>query len=126
MAMNKKEQAAFEELKTELRLARAMRFTEPVEPDIPIPNGSILTKGFMFNAYHGIGGDRVVRACSSAVGHGFDRDDRADTKMPRRLYSSRLLALKAMRHSVEEDVAQRLANIDAQIEAELAKGPATP
>lgn len=119
MAMTKKEQAAFAELQQELRLARALRYTEPVAPDIPIPEGSKLTKGFLFNAYHGHGGDRVEPACSSSIYHAFGRDDKTDRQQPRRLYSTKVLALKALRHAVEKDVAKRLADIDTAIDLEL-------
>lgn len=111
--MNKKEQAAFEELQTRL----ALRFTgfEPIKPDIPVPSCfQEMTKGFLFNSYS----KRVEPACSTTVSHGYGRDDRTSSQNARALYSSRKLALMAMRREVEIMYAKELRQIDKQIEAE--------
>jgi hypothetical protein len=120
VSMNKKEQAAFTQLQEEVRIAKAMRFTEPVGPDVSPPGygggGRDLAKGFLFNAYwpH----PRVEPACSSSVHHNFGDDSVTRIQGARSLYSTRLLALKALRHELEQEAAKKLADIDAQIEVE--------
>lgn len=119
--MTKKEQAVVDNLKRELALARAFRRTDKVEPDVPIPTShgtDALAKGFL---YAGSLSDypRVEIACSSAVHHAFGRDDKTTTQNATRLYSTRLLALRALRHEVENSCAQRLARVDQDIEKEL-------
>jgi hypothetical protein len=122
MAMNKKEQAAFDDLQAQLRIAKALRFTEPVKTDVPIPESfrdSSLAKGWLYNAYVS-GNPRVEKSCSSSVHHSFGNDDKTTTQGACRLYSTKLRALRAMRHEVEQRVAKILADIDAEIEAEVA------
>lgn len=115
MAMNKKERAYVEQLEEQLRLAKALRFTESVEPDVAPPTDNTkLSKGFLFNDsfnYY-----RVEPACSSIIYHGFGRNDRTTTQGARHLYSTRSLALRAMRHCAEQRCALMLADIDRQIE----------
>jgi hypothetical protein len=122
MSMTKKELAEREELRRQLRLARAFRFTEKVERDVPPPETSssfgALTKGFLYNAYHNSW--RVEPACSSCVSHAFGRDDKTDSQQPCSLYSTRLLALKALRNDAEQQCAKWLAEIDTEIEKETA------
>ena len=114
--MNKKEQAMVDDLREQLRIAKALRWTEKVEPDVPIPESSYLTKGFLCNGYNG----DVVPACSSRVSHGYGSDERTGTQGARALYSTRLLALRAVRHLVELKVAKVLADVDGRIEKEVA------
>lgn len=116
MAMNKKERAAFHALTQELRIAKALRFTEPVNRDIAPPTDSGIRNGWDFNDYsEGF----VKKACTSASYHSFGCWDKTDSQRPRMIYSSRLLALRAMRHSMEKKYAAILANVDAEIEKEL-------
>lgn len=120
MAMTKKEREEMERLRRELIEATAFRFTEAVAPDVDVPafNDFISNiKGFLFNDYWQ--SPRVEKACSSRVSHAFGRDDQTTTQGPRRLYSSRLLALKALRHCLEKQAAKKLAEIDAMILNEL-------
>lgn len=120
MAMTKKEQTAFESLQHQLRLAKALRFTESVERDVmPPSNYDGLAKGWDYNAY--IGGPRVEKACSSCVHHGFGDDTKTTSQGTRRLFSTKLLALRALRVEVESKVAEILAKIDEQIEEEKAR-----
>lgn len=116
MAMTKKEQKRLADLEDELRIAKAFRFTEAVEPDLPIPGmlSDGLSKGFDFNAYVSSHA-RVEKACSSSIHHSFGQDDSTTTQGARRLYSTRLLALRAMRAKVEIQCAKLLADIDKQI-----------
>lgn len=126
MGMNKKEQAAFADLEHRLRLAKALRFTEPVERDVQPPvygsGGSGLRKRYDYNAYIGGygSGPRVEKACTSSVGHCFGDDTETTTQNPKALFSTRLLALRALRNNVENQVAEILAKIDEQIEEEKA------
>jgi hypothetical protein len=113
MAMTKKERAEVEELRQRLATVAALRWTEPVGTDVPVPawNGE-LSKGFLPC------GDRVEVACSSSTYHAIGRTDKTNSHRAVALYSTRLLALKALRHNLELEFALRLARIDAQIENE--------
>ena len=120
--MNKKEQAAMDELRKQLLLAKALRWTSKVNPDVPIPNGSygqILSKGWLYNAY--LGGPRVDVACTNSVHHAFGDNTKTTSQNPRELYSTKVLALKALRHEIEKQCASILAGIDLQIEQEESK-----
>lgn len=121
MAMNKKEQAEMQALRDKLALVSALRWTEPVARDLPPPstfNGE--TSGFEFNSYSGT----VLPAWSNSSAHGIGRPSRekgySASQNSRTLFSTRLLALKALRHEVEIEAAKKLAKIDSEIEAELA------
>ncbi len=123
MAMNKREQAEMESLREELRIAKALRFTEKVEPDLDPPvagRGSFneLSKGFDFNAHcSGSSYPRVEKACSSSIGHCFGRDDNTTTQGSRRLFTTDLLAWRACRNVLEMEFAKKLAYVDKQIES---------
>jgi hypothetical protein len=94
----------------------ALRWTEPVLPDVmPPKGGDDLSKGFLHNSYS----MRAEPACSSSVYHGIGRNDKTTSQGTRHLYSTRLLALKAMRHEVENEAAKKLHEIDKLIEQEL-------
>lgn len=120
--MNKKEQAAFEELHVRL----ALRFTEPLEPDVPPPgqsgNWNQLTTGWVFNSFN----RKVDCACSSSVNHAVGSTTKTSTQQPRHLYSTRLLALKALRAVKEREYAEALRSIDLGIEAEEANPTPLP
>lgn len=128
MAMTKKEREHVAALETELRTLAALRWTEPVARDVPPPanggNGGY-SVGFQTNQYR-LGTDAVYPAWSSSVSHGEgappDRSaaSRTGSQGSRSMYSTRLLALKALRHEVELEAAERLAEIDQRIAAELA------
>lgn len=119
--MNKKEQARFDQLEHNLRLAKALSWTQPIAPDVPVPApfGGKTTQGFCFNVYS----SRVDPACSESHSHYCGAHKMPSPGMGSQrgieLYSTRLLALKALRHEVEKEVAARLAAIDKQIEHEL-------
>lgn len=123
--MNKKETAAFEQLKHELRLAKALSWTQPIAPDLQPPStqerGDRLVKGWLFNAYsNGYSGDKTAIACTSSIHHSWGNNDKTTTQGPRHLFSTELRALQALRHEVELQCARRLASIDERIERELA------
>lgn len=110
--MTKKERQAFEAALRAARVAGALRWTSPVAPDIPPPQHGNLTKGWLFNEHS----SRVSRACSSAVHHNPWTDTETNTQGARALYSTELLALKAMRHAKEKRFAEELADLDERIE----------
>lgn len=126
--MNKKEQAMVGDLRAEvrnvydlLRIAKALRWTERVPPDVPVPQGhGELSKGYLPNSHYDNGRGRVEKACSSYGSHSKGQDDLATSKGARLLYSSRLLALRAMRHEMELRFARMLADVDERIEKEMA------
>jgi hypothetical protein len=118
MALNKKEQAEMAALKREALLGRALRWTDPVPRDLPPPNSGVtVTQGWDFNAHCGT----VDKAWSSAVHHGrgeYQSKGRSSgSQNPRTLFSNEELALRACRHAMERDFAERLAAIDARLEA---------
>jgi hypothetical protein len=115
--MTKKEQARFEAALT----ASALRSTSPVPRDLAPPlnsyerSGPSLTHGWDFNTYRGT----TEKACSSSIYHGFGWDH-VSSQQPRSLFSTRLLALKAMRYEIEQESAKRLRAVDRMIEEEIA------
>jgi len=113
MAMNKKEQAMVEDLKVRY----ALRFTDTVKLDVEIPDYSTneLSKGFLMNSY----ALRVTPACSSPSGHSSTGNDRITSQNGVKLYSTKLLALKAMRNELEYRLAKELRKIDIMIEEEI-------
>ena len=124
--MTKKEQATMDELRRELRLAKALRLTEPVETDVAIPTDyRELSKGWLYVTN---GGGAIVKACSSTIHHARGQWDRTTSQNPRRLYSTALLAARAGRRELELDCARMLAETDAMIErlAAAERGIAAP
>jgi hypothetical protein len=119
--MTKKEQRQVDETIAGLKLQVALRWTEPVAPDVPPPDGSsALTVGWL-TCYN-----RVEPACSSCVHHGSGTTTRTTTQGARTLFSTRLRALKALRHEMELRFAAELRQLDAQIETEQAKPTPLP
>lgn len=117
--LTKAQQAQFDALNEAVRIAKAFRFTEKVEPDVPPPSytsiGDRLTRGWQFNTYNGT----VFKMCSSSSFHGYDWE-KTTSQNPRHLYSTRELALRALRAELEQEFAKKLANVDRQIEHEKA------
>lgn len=109
MSMTKKEKTAHDAALAEARLLGALRWTSEVRPDVPIPIGAGLSTGWL--PFH----SRVEIACSSSVHHATGRTDKTTSQNPRNLYSTKLLALRALRHEMELRFAQELANVDKQI-----------
>ena len=112
MAMTKKELAEMDALKTALRIAKSFRFTSEVAPDLRPPKDHSLTKGWLFNDYS----HDVFKACSSSVHHG-NGWERTSAQNPRSLYSTELLAYRALRYAMEVKLSAALARVDARIEA---------
>ena len=120
MAMNKKEREELEAAKT----VAALRWTAPVHTDVPPPEPSTggETNGWDFNSHS----MRVRRSWSTCISHGEgesnDRRYGSAAQGGVHLFSTRLLALRAMRHQIERTVAATLRSVDRMIEEELAKG----
>jgi len=122
MTKHAREAAEREAEERAVRVRLALRWTAPAAlPDVPPPdNGSYgtLTTGYMWN----IGYRTVNEGCSSSTGHAYGRTDRATSQRPAALYSTRLLALLALRAVLEQEFAGELANIDVQISVEENNG----
>jgi hypothetical protein len=105
--MNKKEAAYVCSLRNELERMRALRWTKPVEPDVnpPVQQGVTYT-GWIYC------GDRVEPASSTSLVHSCGG---ITMKGARALYSTQLLALKALRHATELECAEKLRRIDLAI-----------
>lgn len=121
MAMNKKEKAEFEAAKKAVFVARALNWTDPVAPDIPVPLCGE-ARGFV------VGHDCVMHGLSTSVSHASGWIDsspptRTTSQGARSMYSTKLLALRALRHAVECECAKRLAKIDMQIAVEKESKP---
>jgi len=113
--MTKKEIATLEAALTQ----SALRSTCPQEPDIAIPQSyADLVKGWVPIASSSTSA-RVEPACSSSVHHAVGRTDKTTTQQPRRLFSSRLTALRQLRYEAEQEAASRLRSIDRMIEKEI-------
>ncbi len=124
MPLNKKEKAAFDELLLHHKLKGALHWSPRIRRDVPPPargpGGE--TSGFDFNSYS----LNVFEAWSSSVSHGegpMRTKHSSGTQNPRSLYSTRLLALHAMRHDVAMAAAKKLLEIDERIEAEENRAP---
>jgi len=115
--MTKKEQARMEQLLTDA----ALRRTSPVEPDVmpPLPGetGNRLTVGWHFNSYS----RAVGMGCSSYGYHSRHSTTKTDTQQPKALYSSKMLALRAMRYELETRLCHELRSVDIMIEKEEAE-----
>lgn len=123
--MTKKEKAAHDAEIDRLTLRLALCWTPEVPPDVPHPTGSsgdprTLTKGWkpFF--------DRVEPGCSSSCNHGRFQTTKVDSQQPVDLYSTRLLALRALRHEMELRFAAELRRIDNWIALEIEKPTPLP
>jgi hypothetical protein len=116
--MTKKEK---EEMEAAKKMA-ALRWTEEVKRDVPVPESGF-SEGWDFNANAG----RVWLGWSDRVGHGTgaaptDWKGRIGSQGSRAMYSSKLLALKAMRHEMERMLASQLYEVDKMIAKEKEAG----
>jgi hypothetical protein len=119
MAMTKAEKAELQGLRDRLALISALRWTELVAPDVLVPAYGEATSGWDYNKHaHRVD---VMWSESHASGWGAARGRDTASQRGRALYSSKLLALRAMRHAVELECAARLAQVDKMIEAEVTK-----
>lgn len=117
MAMTKKEKAEFDTAILKAQTLAALRWTDPVEKDLPVPESGGLIEGWTFNTYI----PEVTQMWSSSYSHGSGLRDEQKFSIQQgiSLYSTKLLALKAMRHHIECESAEKLRRIDEQIKSEL-------
>lgn len=109
--MTKLEQQVFENMKIQC----ALRFTEKVYPDIlPPENFDKIVNGYSFNSYS----EKVEKSCSSRLAHSLYAWNKTNSRESIEQYSSRLLALKAMRYEMEQIFAKKLYAVDVLIEKE--------
>lgn len=114
MAMTKKERAEFDAAIKRAETLAALRWTQPVARDLPRPDRG-MTSGWDFNVYSG----EVFRAWSECTSHGRGpRREFSGSQNGRALFSTRALALAALRHETEAQCAESLRRID-----EMAKQP---
>lgn len=112
--MTKKEKAAVDAEITELKVKLALRWTDHIFYDVPAPppTSDGLTIGWL-PCY-----DRVEKACSSSTFHGLGTIDKTTSQGPKPLFSTRLLALKALRNDMEARFARELYKVDQWIKEE--------
>lgn len=122
--MTKKEQAALDAVKKELALERAMRYSGPVEPDVPAPgyNDPVALGWAVVSCY---GSYRAEKAACNSVFHRIGADAWAEcrrgtgwSQRTMRLFSTKILALQSARHQTWLEAQAALARIDAEIEKE--------
>lgn len=121
--MTKAEKQEFQKLQDWLRdvnrdlaMERAMRRSPFIERDLKPSDGHLpeLTKGWDYNS----NGDSfsVYKACSSSIYHGFGWE-KTSAQRPLTMFSTEMLAMKALRYSMAEKYASNLAEVDAKIAA---------
>lgn len=145
MAMNKKEQAAFDAAQREAKLARALSWSTPmhsgpIEPDVLVPDIGKVTRGWVVRSVvtFGVNYYCVEMAASKANAHITSSDkDRIErwikgggyvsgSQKGIPLHSTKLRAWMSARRMAELDSAKVLLRIDEEIEAErLAAGGAS-
>jgi len=111
MAMTKKERADMDAAIARAETLAALRWTEDVKPDLPVPEWGQHTDGWI------VFSDRVEEAWSESVRHGLGRDRSHGSQRGIPLYSTRARALKALRHQTEMAAAERLRAIDIALRA---------
>lgn len=117
MAMTKKERAEFDAAIAKARILGALRWTEPEKEDLHPTTGKTIY-GWKTNTY-GRGSVRQMWSESWAHGAGEKRSPNGGAAQGGiSLHSTELRALKALRHEVELESAEKLAWIDEMIENE--------
>ena len=122
MAMNKAEKKQLEDAIDKARLYAAFHITPEITPDLVAPNSDdgmyAHIYGYAFNEHT----RTVFEAWSESVRNGTGHKERKHgTQGKRDLYSTKSLALQALRHKVAMKTADILASIDLMIEKELNK-----
>jgi hypothetical protein len=103
-----------EELNEAALVRSALRWTDPVKPDVAPPSAKA-PRGTLSTGWHPYVTHGIHKACSSSTEHAIGCADHTTMKHPIWLYSTRILALKALRYAAEMEAARRLAYIDEQI-----------
>ena len=112
MAMTKKEQAAFQAAIDRAETLAALRWTAPVARDLPPPKDGY-TQGWDISTY----GVTIFEAWSGCVSHGTGKAPlqgkyQTASQNSRSLFSTRSLALAALRHEIEKECAAKLLKVD--------------
>lgn len=127
MPRTKKDQELIDQLQAEVRVARALRFTDAPGPDV-LPQGLEWRQeatGFYAHVINNEPSARVTRALSSKTSHATASHPKdpvpgqTNSQNPIQMFSTRLGALRHARTRVEKICAEALAKIDKQIEDEI-------
>lgn len=128
MSMTKKERAEFDALIKECQILGALRWSGYSDtPDVPVPESGTVT-GWYSHAYLGSLGKlpgNIGHGWTTSVSHGDgvpDRPYRFGSQGARAMYSTRLIALKALRAKIERQCAEVLRNVDLAIAEEANRG----
>ena len=113
MAMTKKEAEVLRAALERADTLMALRWTDPVNPDIPPPSDGC-TEGWVFNSYS----KKVERGWSTNVSHGTGEARKAGSQKSCWLFSTKANALAAMRNEIEMRSAKILLDVDRCIAAE--------
>lgn len=119
MAMTKKEQAAMQAAIDRAETLAALRWTWPVVRDVGVPLQGY-SEGWDYNAHS----QRVWQGWSDRVAHGEGAAPeagkyRSGSQGSRRMFSTKALALAAMRYEMEQKAAADLMRVDRQIAAAM-------
>jgi len=118
MAMTKKEQAAMKEAIDRAETLAALRWTAPVEKDVPPPKDGGYSEGWIYNAHSFV----VERGWSDSVSHGSGEAPergkyRIGSQNARWMFSTKAKAVAAMRHELENMAAEKLLKCDRILRA---------
>lgn len=113
MVMSKKEQEMLSEALLKADIAMSLRWTPIVKPDIEIPTTKdCITTGWLYN----VASRKAYEVWSSSNTHGdMPYMPRYGRKNGKALYSTKALALAAMRNEIEWQFAAELLSIDKKI-----------
>lgn len=123
--MTKAERAEMAALRAERDLYKSFRISPAVGPDVAVPDGGSVTRGWLpvGSAQYGRVEPAASRYTSHATGEKASREySMSWTQGGRPLYSTRALALRQLRHEVCKEAAKRLVEIDRQIAEAEAEG----
>lgn len=113
--MAKSKSQEIQELKVELERLKSWRLTEMIEPNVKAPSGSgpfqEKSFGWTFNAYS----KEVYEEWSTRTSHGSIIGLNISQQRSQDMYSSKELALRAMRACVEQQMLAELYKIDQKI-----------
>jgi hypothetical protein len=118
MSMTKKERAEFDAAILRAETLAALRWTEPVERDLPAPGyRDGVSQGWDFNA-HGLCAYEAWSSCvSRGTGQHAILGRSSGSQGSRSLFSTEEKALRALRHALEQEAAARLRKVDAMLAA---------
>lgn len=113
MAMTKAEKQRMSDLSVSLACEQSMYISEPQHPDLPVPETSEATEGWMYN----LSSRRVETARSHSYKHQLgERSERSGwSQRGIALFSTKSRALKALRGELSRGYALTLAELDERI-----------